>query len=93
MQELLLKRNHLFLLHKLLRVPKDAQVRFLRVPSSNFGPKKRDPLRNFYRTFGLPLVNYLPDRTNHYRKCPTAIGEHCDTAIYLAVSSLDAQSL
>ena len=26
-------------------------------------------LQNFHRTFGLPLETYLPDHTNHYRKC------------------------
>ena len=33
--------------------------------------KKRDLLQNFHRTYSLPLENYLPDRTNHNRKCPT----------------------
>ena len=33
--------------------------------------KKRDSLRKFHRTYGLPLENYLSVRANYYRKCPT----------------------
>ena len=40
-------------------------------PKRKFRPEKRDSLRKFHRTYGIPLENYLSDRANHYRKCPT----------------------
>ena len=52
MQELLLKRNHLFFLHKLLRVPKDAQDHFcgsqaqISAQKMGFAPKFSSDIRS-----------------------------------------------
>ena len=81
MQELLLKRNHLFFLH-FFTSQKMHTINFCGSQAQVSTKKKRDSLQNFHRTLGLLLENYLPDRTNHYRKCPTAIGEHLAGIIF-----------
>ena len=79
MQELLLKRYRLFFLHFFTNCCESLKTHMIifACPHRKFRPKKRDSLQKFHRTYGLPLESYLSDRTNHYRKCPTAIGEHC----------------
>ena len=73
MQELLLKRKHLFFLHFFTNYCESFRTHMIifACPKRKFRPKKRDPLRKFHRTYGLPLENYLSDRANHYRKCLT----------------------
>ena len=83
MQVLLLKRKHLFFLHFFTNYCESQRTHmvFFEGPKLKFRPKRRDSLRKFHRTYGLPLENYLSDRADHYRKCPTAIGEHCKMEI------------
>ena len=84
MQELLLILSAL--LHKLLRVPKDAHDRFLRVPSSNFGPKKTgftpkfsSDIRSADGKLFIGPHQSLPEMSDG----PTAIGEHWDPGIFV----------
>ena len=73
MQELLLKCKHLFFLHIFRNYSESLRTHMVIFagPKHKFRQKKRDSLRKFHRTYGLPLENYLSDRVNHYRKCPT----------------------
>ena len=79
MKELLLKRKHLFFLHKLLPVPKDTHDHFLHVPSSNFGqknprfaPKISSDIRSAAGELFIGPSQSLPEMSDG----PTAIGEH-----------------
>ena len=73
MQEFLLKRKHLFFLHFFTNYCESQRTHMVIFCGSQaqISAKKRDSLRKFHRTYGLPLENYLSDRANHYRKCPT----------------------
>ena len=75
MQELLLKRKHLFFLNFFTNNCESLtthMVIFCRSQAQISAKKNnRDSLRKFHRTYGLLLENYLSDQANHYRKCPT----------------------
>ena len=89
MQELLLKRNHLFFPHFSANNCESQRMHMIIFCGSQaqiLAPKKRDSLRNFHRTYGLPLENYLPDRTNHYRKCPTVRGPLGNTDLNISAT-------
>ena len=75
MQELLFKNVTIysnFISSQIIASPKGCTRWFFAGPKLKFRPQNTGfAPKFFYRTFGLPLENYLPDRTNHYRKCPT----------------------
>ena len=73
MQELLSKRKHLFFLHFFTNYCESQRTHMIIFCGSQAQilAKKRNSLRKFHRTYGLPLENYLSNRANHYRKCPT----------------------
>ena len=81
MQELLLKRKHLFFLHFFTIYCESQRTHMIIfcVSQAQISAKKKTEIctENFIGHTVLPLENYLSDRANHYRKCPTAIGEHC----------------
>ena len=73
MLELLLKGKHLFFLHFFTNYCESQghTWSFFVGPKLKCWPKKRDSVRKFHTTYGLPLENYLSDRANHYQKCTT----------------------
>ena len=82
---LLLKRKHLFFLHFFTNYCESQRTHMIIFCGSQAqisAKKKRDSLRKFHRTYGLPLENYLSDGANHYRKCTTVRRPLGNTVIY-----------
>ena len=79
MQELLLKRKHLFFLHKLLRVPKDTHDHFcmsqaqISAQKTRFAPKISSDIRSAAGELSIGPSQSLLEMSDG----PTAIGEHC----------------